>query len=484
MSTNVDLRLIAGMGPQLFTAPTVAGLPVDLQATLEELVNTWQARYPGNARRQAYLDCKVYVDSLDIALPREIARDLRLVSTWPEKAVFSLTSRCHWDGVVAPDGTEDPYGLASILEENRFSTEIGQAVASAATHGVAFLTTLPGDVAAGDPPVLVLPYSAMTAAALWDRRRRGIRAGLLINDVDYLGRPTELILLTPHVLVSMAPLGAQGWFVTGHVEHNLGRTPMEALVYRGNLDRPLGRSRLTDGVLSIVDRAVRASMRMDVSSELFTAPGLLLRGVDKATFDQIKGSWSWRLGSVKGISRDEEGDLPEVDMIPQQSMQPYVDQLRELAQELAGALSLPVGSLGIVQDNPSSADAIYAAREELVTEASDFNDANSYALNRVYRNILMLRDGVLPEDAARISTHWRNPARPSIVSQSDAMIKQIQAIPEIGKTDVALEELGYTRQQITRMRAQIEQQRGRDNLDAILRGARGPAAGGGDFDLI
>lgn len=475
MSSNADLRLIAGMGPQLFTAPSVVGLPDDLQATLNTLVNTWQARYPGNARRQSYLDCKVFVESLNIALPREIARDLHIVSTWPEKAVFSLTSRCHWDGVVAPDGSEDPYGLSSILEENRFATEIGQAIASAATHGVAFLATLRGDVSAGDPSVLVLPYSAMTAAALWDRRRRGISAGLLINDVDYLGRPTELILLTPQVMVSMAPLGDQGWFVTGHVEHHLGRTPMEALVYRGNLDRPLGRSRLTDGVLSIVDRAVRASMRMDLSSELFTAPGLLLRGVDEATFDKIKRSWSWQLGSVKGLSRDEDGDIPEVDTIPQQSMQPYVDQLRELAQELAGALSLPVGSLGIVQDNPSSADAIYAAREELVTEASDFNDANSYALNRVYRNIIMLRDGWLPDDAARISTHWRNPARPSIVSQSDAMIKQIQAIPEIGKTDVALEELGYTRQQIMRMRAQIEQSHGRDNLDAILRGARGEA---------
>lgn len=475
MSTNADLRLIAGMGPQLFTAPSVAGLPDDLQATLNTLVNTWQARYPGNARRQAYLDCKIFVDSLNIALPRAIARDLRIVSAWPEKAVFSLTSRCHWDGVVAPDGSEDPYGLSSILEENRFATEIGQAIASAATHGVAFLATLPGDVSAGDPSVLVLPYSAMTAAALWDRRRRGISAGLLINDVDYLGRPTELILLTPQVMVSMAPLGDQGWYVTGHVEHHLGRTPMEALVYRGNLDRPLGRSRLTDGVLSIVDRAVRASMRMDLSSELFTAPGLLLRGVDETTFDKIKRSWSWQLGSVKGLSRDEDGDIPEVDTIPQQSMQPYVDQLRELAQELAGALSLPVGSLGIVQDNPSSADAIYAAREELVTEASDFNDANSYALNRVYRNILMLRDGWLPDDAARISTHWRNPARPSIVSQSDAMIKQIQAIPELGKTDVALEELGYTRQQIARIRAQVEQSRGRDNLDAILRGARGEA---------
>lgn len=475
MSANADLRLIAGMGPQLFTAPSVAGLPDDLQAALNTLVNTWQARYPGNARRQSYLDCKVFVESLNIALPREIARDLHIVSTWPEKAVFSLTSRCHWDGVVAPDGSEDPYGLSSILEENRFATEIGQAIASAATHGVAFLATLPGDVSAGDPSVLVLPYSAMTAAALWDRRRRGISAGLLINDVDYLGRPTELILLTPQVMVSMAPLGSQGWFVTGHVEHHLGRTPMEALVYRGNLDRPLGRSRLTDGVLSIVDRAVRASMRMDLSSELFTAPGLLLRGVDEATFDKIKRSWSWQLGSVKGLSRDEDGDIPEVDTIPQQSMQPYTDQLRELAQELAGALSLPVSSLGIVQDNPSSADAIYAAREELVTEASDFNDANSYALNRVYRNILMLRDGWLPDDAARISTHWRNPARPSIVSQSDAMIKQIQAIPELGRTDVALEELGYTRQQIARIRAQVEQTRGRDNLDAILRGVHGEA---------
>lgn len=475
MSANADLRLIAGMGPQLFTAPSVAGLPDDLQATLNTLVNTWQARYPGNARRQSYLDCKVFVESLNIALPREIARDLHIVSTWPEKAVFSLTSRCHWDGVVAPDGSEDPYGLSSILEENRFATEIGQAIASAATHGVAFLATLPGDVSAGDPPVLVLPYSAMTAAALWDRRRRGISAGLLINDVDYLGRPTELILLTPQVMVSMAPLGSQGWFVTDHVEHRLGRTPMEALVYRGNLDRPLGRSRLTDGVLSIVDRAVRASMRMDLSSELFTAPGLLLRGVDEVTFDKIKRSWSWQLGSVKGLSRDEDGDIPEVDTLPQQSMQPYTDQLRELAQELAGALSLPVSSLGIVQDNPSSADAIYAAREELVTEASDFNDANSYALNRVYRNILMLRDGWLPDDAARISTHWRNPARPSIVSQSDAMIKQIQAIPELGRTDVALEELGYTRQQIARIRAQVEQTRGRDNLDAILRGVHGEA---------
>ena len=136
MTMNVDTRLITGAGPGMFSPPVVAGLSDTLQAGLNELVGTWQARYPSNMRRQAYLDCKVFVDSLNISLPREIARDLRIVSTWPEKAVFSLTSRCHWDGVVAPDGSEDPYGLASLLAENRFATEIGHAISSAARRVV------------------------------------------------------------------------------------------------------------------------------------------------------------------------------------------------------------------------------------------------------------------------------------------------------------------------------------------------------------
>ena len=476
--SNVDWRTLMGMGPQMFAAPTsVHGLPSDLASDLADLVDTWRARYPGNAMRQAYLDCHNVVDNLGLSVPPEVAHDLQITSAWPEKAVFSLANRCQWDGVVSPDGSEgDPWGVSDILRANRFTTEISQSIASSATHGVSFVATLPGDTEAGDPDALVMFYSALTASALWDRRRRGIRAGLLINDVDTLGRPTELIMLTPEWMLTIrqSPVsnGARTqWAVTEKVRHNLGRTPMEALPYRPNLDRPLGRSRLSRGVLSIVDRALRAALRMDVSSELFTAPGILLNGIDEETFAKLSTSWSWRMGSVKGLTRDEEGEVPDVTTLPQQSMQPYVEQLRELAMEYASALSIPVGSLGIVQDNPSSADAIYAANEEIVIEATRMNEVSSFALSRVYQNVIMLSTNVaeLPDDAKYVGTHWINPARPSIVSQSDAMVKQISAIPDLAKTDVALEELGYDHQQIIRIRGQIEAAQAKYAIQSLLR---------------
>jgi hypothetical protein len=243
---------------------------------------------------------------------------------------------------------------------------------------------------------------------------------------------------------------------------------MEVLSYRATLDRPFGRSRISRPVMSITDRAIRTTLRMDIASELFTSPGMLANGITEEQFEQIK-KWTWRMSSVKGLTRDEDDNLAEVTSLPQQSMQPYVEQIRELATEFAGITSLPLNSLGVVQDNPSSADAMYAAKEELVIEATNLNRANGYALNRIYQDIVMLRDGQteVSDELAQVSTRWRNPAMPSIVSQSDAMVKQISAIPDLAKTDVALEEMGYTDEQIKRIRGQIRRSQARDQIAAL-----------------
>ena len=52
-----------------------------------------------------------------------------------------------------------------------------------------------------------------------------------------------------------------------------------------------------------------------------------------------------------------------------------------------------------------------------------------------------------------IEARFRNPAMPSVVSQSDAMVKQISALPWLAESDVALEELGYSEDQIIRLRS-------------------------------
>ena len=237
--------------------------------------------------------------------------------------------------------------------------------------------------------------------------------------------------------------------------------------------------------MSITDRAVRAGYRMEISSDLYAAPALLLLGADSADFVDEDGNktplWTWYMGRMKTLPRDEDGQLPQLQVIPQQAMTPFLEMRRSLAAEFSAASCVPISSLGIVQDNPSSAEAIYASKEDLVIEATALNRANGYALDRVIQNMVLLRDGGsaydMDDELARVSTRWRNPAMPSVVSQSDAMVKQISAIPELAQTDVALEELGYTAEQIIRIRSQIRRAQAAGVLDKLLAGRAEDEAG-------
>lgn len=452
------------IAPMLFGPPQVQGMDVSTQNQLDKLVHHWALKHPRNLMRQAYMDAKVLVKNIGIAVSDDMAKDVESVCGWPEKAVYALANMCMWDGVTSPDGAENPFEVQHILDDNRFDVELPQAIVSSMAKAVVFESVTPGDVASGEPPVIIMSHSADWASALWDRRRRAVSAAMLINDADDLGRPTVLTVLTPTEAVVCETHGG-GWFVSDVRKHGLSRVPVEALPFRPSLERPFGRSRLSRPILSITDRAIRAALRMDISSELFTVPGLLLNGITEEQWEEVS-KWKWRIGAVKGLSRDEQGDVANVNTLPQVAPTPHVEQLRELAAEFAGVASIPLSSLGIVQDNPASADAIYAAKEELVIEAHNANIVYGYALNRIYQNAIMIRDGLseMSEELRNLATRWRNPAMPSIVSQSDAMVKQISAIPELAETDVALEEMGYTAEQIMRIRSQIRRAKASESM--------------------
>jgi len=138
-------------------------------------------------------------------------------------------------------------------------------------------------------------------------------------------------------------------------------------------------------------------------------------------------------------------------------MQPHIDYMRSLAAQFSGVTNVPLSSLGVVSDNPSSAEAIYAAKEDLVIDAQNLNDSNGRALNVVALMALAVAHGTdyATERAANlaIAAKFTNPAMPSVVSQSDAMVKQISALPWLADSDVALEELGYTDEKIQRLRS-------------------------------
>ena len=70
------------------------------------------------------------------------------------------------------------------------------------------------------------------------------------------------------------------------------------------------------------------------------------------------------------FTKDEDGDSPSLGQFQQQSMAPHLDQLKAFASMFAGETGLTLDDLGFVTSNPSSAEAIKAAHENLRLAAS------------------------------------------------------------------------------------------------------------------
>jgi hypothetical protein len=438
---------------------------------LEQLLHQWAAKQPRNLLRASYYNGTQELQDFGIAIPPSMKR-FETVLGWPAKAVDGLARRCQFDGFVLPGTAQDPYDITGVLVDNHMDVEIPQVVVSALTHSVAFMSVTQGDTAAGEPEVLILSRSALHATGLWDRRRRALRAALAVFDSSE-GTPTGLILYEPDRVTTYTHTGSR--WVTDVRRNPLGRVPVEPIVYRPDLLRPLGHSRISRAVMSLTDSALRTVLRSEVSAEFYSSPQRYVLGADAGAFGG-QSRWDIVLGRILAIQRDEDGNVPEVGQYPSASMQPHMDQLRGWAQLFAGETSLPLASLGIApESNPSSAEAIYAAKEDLVVEAEAAARVFGAGLSRVARTAVMLRDGMdsEPDDLRRVQARWRNPSTPSVVSASDALVKQAAVMPWLADSEVSLELLGYDQPTITRLLADRRRSQARDTVAALAAAARG-----------
>jgi hypothetical protein len=165
------------------------------------------------------------------------------------------------------------------------------------------------------------------------------------------------------------------------------------------------------------------------------------------------------LGSLNILTRDEYGETPKIEQLPAQSMEPHIAHMRYLASLFAGETGLPLSSLGIVQDNPSSADAMKTAKDDLVVEATALNQSNAYCLNKVAKIAYALRENKgqrsiyeLPKELNKLQPKFINPSLISPTARADTIVKLISAFPFLQDTNIALQEAGFTSEQIAEIR--------------------------------
>ena len=443
--------------------------PAEHVAMLNDLLQLWHEKLPGNRRRYKYYDGRNELKDFGISTPPELL-NTQVIVGWPKKAVDALAVRSRLDSVSAidPDTQELVNG---IVERSHIKTRYRQTVQSELIYSCCF------------PVVGINPfnnqaridiYSAERAAARFDEVPGRVVYGMVIHHFTEDGQPFAISLYTDSGRAVFTLIGEE-LYSYEFEESTLGRCAMDVFAYKPTDRKPMGQSRITRAVMSLTDSATRVALGGDIAYQFSVAPQKYILGADADQFTQ-QTKWQAYIGNILAVSRDGvTGDAPAFGQLTQGSMQQTVDYFRLLAERFSMETNIPVSELGVIHDQPASADAIRAATEALLIDAEDLNDGNRETLKTVLRMALAAELGVsvdeLTDAQAAITPVFRSPAMPSLPAVADAMTKAASVVPGFAETDVFLEQLGFADDIVTRIKAERAQAEAVSVLRGVLAGA-------------
>ena len=440
-------------------------------ASVRELLETWNGRRPKNLKRSLYHDAEQGFKDLGLTLPPQL-KSAKFYLGWATMAVRKPAMRSQFEGLRFP-GSDDPFELGEILAANNFALELGQGIVSANKHGMALVTVAKGD--AGEAPVQIQGHSAESSAAIWDRRKRRVSAALTISTMD-VDKPTEFIVYLPHVVLSCRR--DAGKWVAERIENKIGRTLVRPLTNDPQLNRPFGRSRITNPVMSLCDMAVRAYVRMEGNAEFYSSPQLAVLGMEADATEGLSESKKFKLAMDRllALSRDADGNVPELKQLQQATMTPHSDMLRTVASAFSGETGIPLNSLGVIHDNPASAEAIRAAEHDLLIDATYHNKyVHGTAAVDIATLAVMVRDGLTepPAEAWKLSASFADPEFRSTSANADAYVKLAGANEDLKNSAVLLETV-FDDDQISRFADERKRAAGGSLVQQIVAAAQAP----------
>lgn len=453
-------------------------LTPELSAVVRRLVGVLRDKLSRNQTQMEYYYDRQPVKNLGLAVPKTFNGKVDTSVGWAAKAVDMLASRSQFDGftLAGGDGSE----LNALMRDNAMAETYAMAVPMELVHSCGFWTVSPGEESEGEPPAVINYHDAVSAAALWDYRRKTILAGLVVEDMrpKANGTPGEyepsLVVVHTRDAVTEIRRGTGDEWTAETKANMVGRPLMEPMAYKPSVGRPFGKSRVSRTVMGIVDDMQREILRTSIHSELFSSVQKAVLGVSDEQFDALTtNKYQAAITSLFVATKDRDGDVPQLTQFQQASMEPHVAMMNKLASRMASETCLPVSAFGVDSSVYQSAESLRASTADLVVEAESLNRTNGQAL----RNVAMLalcvaqnkRMADLTDEERSVTVHWKDPSMPSIAAQSDAMVKQAGVIDWLPETSVFWEQLGYDEEQRIRIMSEKMQAKRQQTLVAMMR---------------
>ena len=456
-----------------FTGLTRAeGLTAEESKMLKWLIEVFNTRLLNNQTRMEYYEDKNKLKNIGLTIPADMASRVDTRVGWVAKAVDYLSARSIYDGITSADGDSD--AVNEILNANDFDTEYMKAVPSQLIYGVGFWTVSRGGKNE-ELPVVINYHNATSAAALWDFRHKCVKCGFVVEDYELVRtggsddyRPCFVVLHTPEAVIELTR-GASNHWTAERKPHKQGQCLMIAMAYRPNDTKPFGKSRVSGATMAITDEMQRQIMRTSLHAESYSSGQKALLGISDEQFDELQGQkYRAAMSELLLITRDENGEIPQLTAFAQQSMTPHIEAMQLLMSRMAAETAVPVAAYGLSSNGYTSTEALRASSDDLILEAEALNRSNGKAIVKIARLAYAIANNTtvaqLTQEERNIAVHWVDPSMPTAAAQADASVKISSVATEFPNTDVFWEFNGFDEEQRRRIKSDIRTSEARQQI--------------------
>jgi hypothetical protein len=395
---------------------------------------------------------------LGISIPPKL-RNLDAACGWAQKTVDVMVEHSIFDGYTVGDD-EAQAQLDAITRRNKMRSKYRKATTSALEQS--FNLYFVSRDESGHAHVSA--YPAHACGVTWDDANDTIKAALFVVDTKkdkVTGRvlPTWVNVVTPEYLIRIKKSDNGRWYVERYEPHGLGHLPVFLAAYNATLERPFGQSRITREVMGYIDSAVRANINEEIASAFAASSQKYLLGTDGDPFEDVD-RWQAFIGAIFNIDMTQDGTVPQFGQLPQPSMQPLTDHFRNLCAKMSAATGIHVSQFGIIHDNPSSAEAIYAENSPLIRKVKAWHSDVGDTLADVAIACIATERGVsfdsIGDSGLDIQPRFMNPAMPTLAQMTDASVKIASVVPEYASTPTFWRLNGFTDEEVTTVMRELE----------------------------
>lgn len=299
--------------------------------------------------RYKFYEMKNKAKDLSTIIPEEF-RWLSSTLGWCGKAVDSVADRLVFDSF-----DNDNFDIMEIFNMNNHDVFFDSAILSALISSCCFVY-ISAD-SSGYPRLQVIDGGNATGEM--DPITGLLNEGYAVLERDDNDNP----LTEAYFIKGETQIIRKGQSKVQVIKNNAPYPLLVPIIYRPDAKRPFGRSRISRACMQIMEGAMRTIKRSEVSAEFYSFPQKYALGLSNDSEPMNK--WKASISTMLSFTKDEEGDSPTLGQFTQQSMLPYVDQIKMFAALFAGETGLTLDDLGFPSDNPSSSEAIKASHENL-----------------------------------------------------------------------------------------------------------------------